>query len=285
MPKIQIQEDTMSQQAVQSIRDQLHLSHSQLFTYLNCSLKYWFAYVLQAPKAHSSIALHCGGAIHKSLEVYYIALQQTGEILPLPELELAFTRKLYQGIEQAGVPILYKKDTPDTASAISMGKKMLQSFHNETNLDGYKIEAVELALSAPLYNHRGEPLDIQLVGYIDLLLRDNNGNLVVIDHKTAKQKKSQSAVDDDLQLTAYSYLLASNRYVFPKAEVKCRFDVLRKLKTPKLEQYHTSRGPVERKRFARLASAVLAGIENRVFIPCNSWLCSDCEYSEACRNW
>ena len=275
----------MSQQAVQSIRDQLHLSHSQLFTYLNCSLKYWFAYVLQAPKAHSSIALNFGGAVHKALEAYYTALQQTGEVLPLPELETAFSRKLYQSIEQAGVPVLYKKDTPDTASAISMGKKMLQAFHQETSLDGYTIEAIELALSAPLYNHKGEPMDIQLIGYIDLLLRDDKENLVVIDHKTAKQKKSQSAVDDDLQMTAYSYLLASNRYIFPKAELNCQFNVLRKLKTPKLELYHTTRGPVERKRFARLAAAVLAGIENRVFIPCNSWLCTDCEYSEACRNW
>ena len=273
----------MSQQAVQSIRDQLHLSHSQLFTYLNCSLKYWFAYVLQASKAHSSIALHFGGAIHKALEAYYLALQQTGEVLPLPELETAFSRKLYQGIEQAGVPVPYKKNMPDTASAIAMGKKMLQSFHNETSLDGYKIEAVELALSAHLYNHKGEHMDIQLVGYIDLLLRDDKENLVVIDHKTAKQK--MTSVNDNLQMTAYSYLLAANKYIFPKSEVKCQFNVLRKLKTPKLELYHTTRGPVERKRFARLAAAVLTGIENRVFIPCNSWLCTDCEYSESCRNW
>ena len=174
---------------------------------------------------------------------------------------------------------------PDTASAVSMGKKMLQAFHSETSLGGSTIEAVELALSAPLYNHKSELLDIQLVGYIDLLLRDDRGNLLVIDHKTAKQKKSQSAVDDDLQMTAYSYLLASNKYVFPKAEVECRFDVLRKLKNPKLEHYTTYRGPEQRKRFARLAAAVLSGIENRVFIPCNSWLCADCEYSKSCRNW
>ena len=272
-------------QAVQSFKDQLHLSHSQLFTYLNCSLKYWFAYVSQTPKAHTNIALHFGGAVHKALEAYYLAIQQTGEVLPLSELESAFIRKFYQSIEQAGIPVLYKKDMPDTASAISMGKKMLQVFHNDTSLDGYKIEAVELAISAPLYNHIGEPMDIQLVGYIDLLLRDDKENLVVIDHKTAKQKKFQSAVDDDLQMSAYSYLLASNKTSPSKAEVKCQFNLLRKLKTPKLEQYHTSRGPIERTRFARLAAAVLSGIENRVFIPCNSWLCIDCEYSEACRNW
>ena len=275
----------MTSQTAQTIRDQLHISHSQLFTYKNCSLKYWYAYVLQLPKAHTSIALHFGSAIHKALESYYQSIQQTGDILPVSALEDIFSRRLHQGIEQADVPVLYKKDMPDTATALAMGKKMLQCFHEQTDLDGYTIEGVEMALSAPLYNHKGEPMDIQLVGYLDLLLRDDKGNLVVVDNKTAKQKKSQSAVDDDLQMTAYSYLLASNRFVFPKAEVACRFDVLRKLKTPKLEHYTTFRGPDQRRRFARLASAVLAGIENRVFIPCNSWLCADCEYSEQCRNW
>ena len=43
---------------------------------------------------------------------------------------------------------------------------------------------------------------------------------MVVDNKTSKQKKSQDAVDDDLQMSAYSYLLAANGYVFPRAEVK-----------------------------------------------------------------
>jgi putative RecB family exonuclease len=72
---------------------------------------------------------------------------------------------------------------------------------------------VELPLSAPIYNTNGESLDIQLIGIIDLLLRDERGNLMVVDHKTSSQTKSQSAVDEDLQITAYSYLLAANRYV------------------------------------------------------------------------
>ncbi|WP_163336125.1 PD-(D/E)XK nuclease family protein [Desulfopila sp. IMCC35008] len=272
-------------QAIQTLRDQLHISHSQLFTYINCSLKYWFNYVQRVPGKHSSIALHFGKAIHGALEAYYTALQQTGDILPLSELESVFASKFYQSMELVNVPILYKKDMPDTPSAIFMGNKMLQAFHKEISLDGYTIEAVELPLSAPLYNHNAEPQDIQLIGIIDLLLRDNKGNLVVVDHKTSKQAKSQSSVDEDLQTTAYSYLLAANRYVFPRAEVQGRFDVLRKLKTPKFEQYHTSRGPTDRKRFAKLSAAVLAGIENRVFIPCRSWLYTDCEFSESCHNW
>ncbi len=272
-------------QAIQNLRNQLHISHSQLFTYLNCSLKYWFAYVQKLPGAHSSVVLHFGKAIHTCLEAFYLALKETGAKLPLSELESIFERSFYHSMEHVDVPILFKKDIPDLPSGIGMGKNMLQVFHEEVNLDGHTIEAVELPLSAQLYDQNSQPLDIQLIGIIDLLLHDGKGNLVVVDHKTSKLAKSQSAVDFDLQTTAYSYLLASNRYVFPLAEVQARFDVLRKLKTPKFEHYYTRRGPDSRKRFARLSATVLSGIENRVFLPCRGWLCADCEHGVACRNW
>ena len=271
--------------ALHTLRDQLHISHSQLFTYLNCSLKYFFAYVQNVPGKHSSINLHFGKAIHGAIEVFYRSLQETGNKPSFAEVESVFMKKLYQSMESVEAPILFKKNMPDIASSIFIGKKMLEVFHEQTSLDGCTIEAVELPLSATLHNHNGEPLDIQLVGIIDLLLRDEKGNLVVVDHKTSSQAKSQAAIDDDLQATAYSYLLAANRYVFPRAEVRTRFDVLRKLKTPKLELYHTTRGPDSRKRFAKLSASVLAGIDNRVFLPCRGWLCADCEYIENCQNW
>ncbi|MBM9515238.1 RecB family exonuclease [Desulfogranum marinum] len=272
-------------QAIQSMRSQLHLSHSQLFTYLQCSLRFSFKYLLGLPVEHSSIALHFGKAIHAALEVFYQGIKETGKKPSLIKLEYTFINGLFQSMERTDAPVLYKKDMPDTSTAIAMGKKMLQVLHEESYLEGYHIEGVELPLSAPLYNHEGKEMDIQLMGIIDLLLRDNKGNLVAVDHKTAKQPKSQGSVDSDLQLTAYSYLLAANKYVFPRSEVMCRFDVLRKLKTPKLEIYNTTRGPDARKRFAKLSAAVLAGIENKVFLPCSSWMCADCEYSKACKKW
>lgn len=35
----------------------LHISYSQVWTYLNCSLKYYFNYVLGLPRERTSIAL------------------------------------------------------------------------------------------------------------------------------------------------------------------------------------------------------------------------------------
>lgn len=271
--------------AIASLRNQLHISHSQLFTYLNCGLKFWFAYVQAMPKEHSSINLHFGKAVHSSIETFYRFIKETGEKPPCSHLEAVFADKLFQSMEMEVAPILFNKNMPDLSSGMTMGKQMIQVFHEQTAVEGYTVEAVELPLSVGLRNHRGDSMDIQLIGVIDLLIRDERGNFTAVDHKTARQPKSQANVDEDLQLTAYSYLLAANKYVFPRADVHCQFNVIRKLKTPKLETYHTSRGPEARKRFARLCSTALAGIENQVFLPCRSWLCADCEYSKACKAW
>ena len=74
-------------------------------------------------------------------------------------------------------------------------------------------------------------------------------------------------MDENIQLTCYSYLLASNRYVQPTADVQCRLDVLRKLKSPKMEHYTTVRTSRHRRRFAKLATEGklgLVGMEERV---------------------
>ena len=272
-------------QVMQQYQEQLHISHSQIFCYLACSLKYQFQYVQQLPKERISLALPFGKAIHHSIERYYRSILDDRTIVSLSLLENLFEESLTLELDNIEIPVIYKAEAPDTDSAIAMGKGLLKVFYENTNLSGMEIVDIELPLSAPLYTGTGEKTDINLVGVLDLLLKDAEGNLLVVDNKTSKQKKSQDAVDDDLQMTAYSYLLAANGYVFPRAEVNCRFDVLRKLKTPKLEQYFTSRTPAQRKRFARIANAVLAGIENRLFVPIKGWMCADCSYQDACSKW
>ena len=50
------------QQAFQEFRDSLHISHSQIFTYLACSLKYQFQYVERRQPERISIALPFGSS-------------------------------------------------------------------------------------------------------------------------------------------------------------------------------------------------------------------------------
>jgi RecB family exonuclease len=144
---------------------------------------------------------------------------------------------------------------------------------------------VELPLSAKLYTEDSQPTEFKLSGILDLVLRDENGEILVVDNKTAAQPMSQTSADENNQMTSYAYLLAANKYVFPTSPVKCRFDVLRKLKTPKLEIVQTVRTAQDRKRFAKIANAVLEGIDAGIYMPQPNYMCRDCSYTNACKAW
>ena len=268
-----------------SINDELHISHSQIANYLNCSLRYKFQYVENRPPERVGIALPFGGAIHAAVEMFYRTLKNHGRIEPVVALLQRFEDCLALDLENGTTPVSFKKDMPDSDAAIAMGRAMMNAFHASLNLKGLTIVDVELPLSATLYTEEGAATDFNLYGVIDLLLRGGDGELLVVDYKTAARKMSQATADDDGQMSTYAYLLAANRFAPAKGDVRCRFDVLRKLREPRLEYVHTLRTPFHRKRFARVASAVLAGIENRVFLPQPSWRCADCGYAEACKAW
>jgi putative RecB family exonuclease len=272
-------------EALQDLKKELHVSHSQIFTYLNCSLKYRFMYVEARPPERVSIALPFGTAIHASLERYYRTIKEKGEGEPLTILQELFENHISQAFARIEAPIVFKKETPDQDAVIETGNAMLKAFHEGVDLTGFEILEVERPLSSRLYTDAGQPTDFKLIGVLDLVLKDDTGRIIAVDNKTASKPYAQATVDDDNQLTCYASLLASNRYVLPTADVHCRFDVLRKLRQPKWEHYYTVRTAGQRRRFAKLASAVLAAIDRNVFIPQPSWMCSDCAYAEACKAW
>jgi putative RecB family exonuclease len=271
---------------VQKFNKDLHISNNQIFTYLTCSLKYRFHYVEKRPPERVSISLPFGGAIHAAIEMYYRGIKNNDQIESVQTLCERFETCLKLDIEQKDVPVIYKKDLPDQDAAVSMGKALLQTFHENKQVPSAQdIVAVEHPLKATLFTENGNPTDFKLVGIVDLILRDKSGEIVVVDNKTASKAMGQEMANLDNQMTAYAYLLAANKFVFPTAPVKCRFDLLRKLKTPKLEHVFTTRTAAHRKRFAKLATAVLAGIDAGVFIPQPSWMCADCAYADACKSW
>jgi putative RecB family exonuclease len=270
---------------LKTLNEELHISHSQLFTYSNCSLKYRFKYVEQRPAERISIALPFGTAMHSALELFYRTFMKSRQYERIVAIIDRFSTCLELDLENAGAPVIYKKEAPDRESVLTLGREMLKAFYETVNMDAYDILAVELPLSATLYTDEGQPTDFKVFGILDLVLREKSGEILVVDNKTAAKPMAQATADNDNQMTAYSYLLASNRYVFPSAEVRCRFDVLRKLKTPKLEHVFTLRTAAHRKRFARIANGVLAGIDGQVFLPQPSWMCSDCAYADACKAW
>jgi putative RecB family exonuclease len=272
-------------QALAQFQSELHISNSQIFAYLNCSLRYKLQYVEGRPMERVSIALPFGSAIHSAVERYYRGMKNTGIPESMDVIQEVFEDCLAVDLENRNIPVIFKKEMSDQKSAIEIGKNLLKAFYESNKMDGYEIVGIELPLTARLFTENGEATEFKLAGVLDLVFRDENGQIIVVDHKTASKPMAQQTADDDNQMTAYAYLLAANRLVFPTSEVYCRFDLLRKLKTPKLEHVLTTRTAAHRKRFAKLATAVLAGIDAGVFIPQPSWMCADCAYSDACKDW
>jgi putative RecB family exonuclease len=269
----------------QQFQEDLSISYTSIFAYLSCSLKFKFMYVEKRPHERISSSLLFGSAIHRSIARFYRSLKDNGNIEPLAILEELFDESLRMDLDRAEIPVIYKKEAPDRESLLNMGKSLLRTFHESVDHGLPEIVGVELPLTANLYTETGQATEFKLIGIVDLLLRNTEGELIAVENKTASKPKSQSTVDEDLQFTSYSYLLAANKFVLPTAPVHCRMDVLRKLKNPKLEFYETVRTAQDRRKFAKIANAVLAGIESRVFIPTKSYFCSDCQFIKACESW
>ena len=271
--------------SLEEIRNELHVSYSQISTYLNCSLHYKFRYVENRPQEQINIALPFGSAVHAAIALYYRSLKAHGRIEPVKSLCERFEDCLSLDLDNTDVPVIYKRDLPDRSAVVEMGKALLETFHENIDLGGMEVIDIELPLVGTLYDSSRRKTDFNLFGILDLILRDRNGELLIADLKTSSKPMSQSTADDDLQMTAYSYLLAANRYGPATSEVKCRFDILRKLKNPKLEHCETTRTTFDRRRFARIAGIVNEAISQKIFLPRRSWRCIDCAYSNACKAW
>jgi RecB family exonuclease len=83
----------------------------------------------------------------------------------------------------------------------------------------------------------GEVLERALVGTLDLIERDGEGRVVVVDLKTSARKYTSLQTDAALQLSVYSYATAMNGA--DQEDLRLRFDVLTKTKQPELCRYWT----------------------------------------------
>jgi RecB family exonuclease len=96
----------------------------------------------------------------------------------------------------------------------------LEYFENFEGFGDYEIVGVEKAVSFKINN-------IKVKGYIDLLLKDKEGNLHIVDHKSSdpKSAKSEKAMEYWKQMTLYSIGVFEEYGVYP---VKLHINAFRK---------------------------------------------------------
>ena len=156
------------------------------------------------------------------------------------------------------------------------GKDLLTAWYNKLPDDQFTILAIEEAFSFTLPD-----VSIPIIGAMDLVEQDSAGTIIITDFKTSGRAYSKDEVDQNQQLTMYQIAAKCNGYA--DRDILLRFDTLIKTKTPKFEQYWTTRTELDERRLIKKAAQVWDGITKGVFVANDtSWKCKGCAYKTAC---
>jgi len=256
--------------SLQEAREALHVSVSQLKAYLLCSQKYWFTYVLRTPPEHRPSALAFGSAVHEVLAAFYGHLAAGGGTMEQAELVAVFDAA-WEGELAREPPVLFTdKETADGLCGTAHG--MIGALVK----DGYvpaEILGVEVPFAVPLPGR-----EEMLVGAFDLVGRDDDGQLVVVEHKTAARRWSDDQLTYDLQASAYTWAAKE----LGLGDVDVVYQLLLKTKAPAIETYRVQRGEADIRDLQRIVDGVMRAVEANAYYPVRSWACSTCPYRQAC---
>jgi Holliday junction resolvase-like predicted endonuclease len=145
------------------------------------------------------------------------------------------------------------------------------------------IVDVSAAFSVPVIDGDGEPVsDKPLIGEIDLIVEDPQGEITLVDWKTATRKWADGKADSHLQATCFCM---AHRWLSGVVS-PFRFDVVTKTKRPKYEAIRTIRVEDDFHRLAELIGVMERAVASDVFFPVSgSFMCKDCSHASACREW
>lgn len=255
-----------------------HLSASSIGDYLDCGLLYKLGRIDKFKPETKSDALEFGTAIHIVLgEIYQ--QKMAGIDLTIKEIHESF-EKHWTRIADGRDDIKYAEGK-DFNTLLLEGKELLTTYYHRRPDDRFNIIAIEEPFRFTL-----EGCDLPIIGAMDLIEEDSSGTIIVTDFKTSSRAYSIDEVDRNFQLTLYQ--IAAKAMGYADREILLRFDCFIKTKTPKFEQYYTTRSESDEIRARRKIIEVANGISRGVFIPNDSpsnWKCKGCSFKKPCDDW
>jgi len=254
-----------------------HISISQLNTYLQCPLCYYFQYELAIPWRTTPSAVAFGDIIHRAIEVYNTSLMN-GHKVTAEDMTAKFTEDWKAVIETNNVDW---KSADESADLLMKGRDLLALYYQE--FSGFRPKAVELEFRLPILDpSTGLYVESRdAVGRIDLISERG----IIVEVKTAGRSASQLDVDTNMQLTLYSW---AYRMLYGEPEEKLVVVSLVKTKEPQMQLLKTQRCNKDYSRLFHLIARVIKSIDDKVYYPnpLNIWGCRSCQYvSECAEQW
>ncbi len=252
-----------------ALRDAPHCSVSSIKTYLMCPEKYRHRYIAQTPPSHRNVALVLGRALHDAIEAYYRFVQKETGRPPVSLLTDTFSTSWSRGLLG---DVTVKAE--DVGHEKDMGQKLVQTFY-EGVPEPLEVLAIEESFAFPV-----SPTDERLiVGAIDAIVVNDDGQIVIVENKSAKRRWSADQLAYDIQPTLYSH---AARELGVAEQPALRYDFLLKLRKPRFESVDVFRPREAVTELFQLFRSVLAAIDADIFYRARSWACNDCEYAYVC---
>jgi putative RecB family exonuclease len=254
-----------------------YISHSAITTYQRCPLRYRLKYVDGLPERFVSSNLIFGGAIHSALEFHFTELL-IGNEPPSHDLLLDVFQEAWQGRTAEHQDIRFSK-AEDHTSLSALADRMLTAFReNPASASDDTVIGIEEELRGELIP--GVP---DLLARIDLLTTTSDA-LVITDFNTARSRWSRNqAENSSSQLLLYSELA---RRLMPDKEVRVRFLVLTKTKTPTVEAFNVEVTSHLARRTIKVVEHTWQAIQAGHFYPAPSPMsCPTCPFRSECNAW
>ena len=167
----------------------LRLSFTRVDTFEQCPRRFRYQYVDGLPQAPAP-QLSFGSSIHGALEWLYDRKHPE-----LPSLDDTL-QALFDAWDSTGYA---EVDRDEQVRAYAHARDVVSAFHGRVTAEGFRLPAAtEAWFELPV----GE--DIVVVGAIDRVDVDDDGQLHVVDYKTNRRARSRSQVRGSLQLAIYA---------------------------------------------------------------------------------
>lgn len=260
--------------ALAIVDDALHVSVSQIKTWLRCPRQYELKYVRGAEPEVVPRALAFGSAFHGALAVHYAAKKEGRQIADDEMLE-GF-RVVWADKTSTDTPL--EKADEDAADPLDLAVRMLAAFQEHVANEDVEVVAIEEPFAAILHNpDTGDVLEEQLTGFIDLVVVED-GRHVIIEHKTSAKRYGADQLRFDQQLSGYQFAMRQRGW----PDVGLRFQIVTKTKAPVVQVEDVLRDEHDEVDFLRTVVGVLKAIDAGVFFPIRGWKCRGCQYRRRC---
>lgn len=253
-----------------------YISNNSATTFRTCPYKFHLQYREKIAPIKTKASLFFGQCMHQTLDYafsnkadsdmakeYFAAVFDEG----LKENDIYWA---HNGMRKDG------GDFCDPETAREYGHRVIDGYFEEYTVHQFELLASEKDFAFNI----GEGKDkIEYSGIIDKIVKDENGDVWVLDHKCISQRYRPEKMDNDTQVTGY--IVGGKKLGY---EIKgAIFDLILKLKVPKFERYYTQRTDSEIADFIENTQETVKGIKSGIKFKSIGDSCSWCDMSHYCK--